>query len=54
MAAWVRGDGPPPYPLAEAAQDQLVALAIEEAADLDRPVATTTEAWADPGVGSSS
>jgi predicted dehydrogenase len=54
MAAWVRGDGPPPYPLAEAAQDQLVALAIEEAADLDRTVTTTTEAWADAGVGSSS
>jgi predicted dehydrogenase len=46
MAAWVRGDGPPPYPLAEAAQDQLVALAIEEAADTDRTVTTTTEAWA--------
>jgi predicted dehydrogenase len=54
MAGWVRGDGPPPYPLAEAAQDQLVALAIEEAAELDRPVTTTTEAWAGPGVGSSS
>jgi predicted dehydrogenase len=54
MAAWVRGDGPPPYPLAEGAQDQLVALAIEEAADLDRPVTTTIEAWADPAVGSSS
>ncbi|WP_034213201.1 Gfo/Idh/MocA family oxidoreductase [Actinoplanes subtropicus] len=46
MAAWVRGAGPPPYPLAEAAQDQLVALAIEEAAGLDRPVTTTVEAWA--------
>jgi predicted dehydrogenase len=54
MAAWARGDGPPPYPLAEAAQDQLLALAIEEAADLDRPVTTAIEAWADPAVGSSS
>jgi predicted dehydrogenase len=43
MAAWVRGDGPPPYPLAEAAQDQVVALAVEESADRDRPV--TTEPW---------
>ena len=44
-AAWVRGDGPPPYPLAEGAQDHLVALAIEESADTDRTVTTTTEAW---------
>jgi predicted dehydrogenase len=46
MAAWVRGDGPAPYPLAEGAQDQLVALAIEEAADTGRTVTTTTEPWA--------
>jgi predicted dehydrogenase len=46
MAAWVRGDGPPPYPLADAAQDHLIALAVEEAADTDRTVTTTTEAWA--------
>jgi predicted dehydrogenase len=32
MAAWVRGDGPAPYPLAEAAHDHAVGLAIEEAA----------------------
>jgi predicted dehydrogenase len=25
MAAWVRGDGPPPYPLAEGVQDRLLA-----------------------------
>jgi predicted dehydrogenase len=47
MAAWVRGEGRPPYPLADGAQDQLVALAIEQAADTDRTVTTTTEAWAD-------
>jgi len=46
MAAWVRGAGPPPYPLAEAAQDQLVALAVEQAADTDRTLTTTVEAWA--------
>jgi hypothetical protein len=34
-ASWVRGEGPEPYPLAEGAQDQLVALAIEESADRD-------------------
>jgi hypothetical protein len=46
MAAWVRGDGPAPYPLAEGAHDHLVALAIEEAAATDRTVTTTTEPWA--------
>jgi predicted dehydrogenase len=46
MAAWVRGEGPPPYPLAAGAQDQLVALAIEEAADTDRTVTTAREEWA--------
>lgn len=46
MAAWVRGAGPPPYPLADGLQDHLVALAIEQAADADRPVTTTAEAWA--------
>ncbi|MDR7273954.1 gfo/Idh/MocA family oxidoreductase [Catenuloplanes atrovinosus] len=44
-AAWVRGAGPPPYPLAEAAQDHLIGLAIEEAAAADRPVTTSAEAW---------
>jgi predicted dehydrogenase len=45
MAAWVRGDGPPPYPLAEGVHDHHVALAIEEAADTDRAVTTTAEPW---------
>jgi predicted dehydrogenase len=44
-AAWVRGDGPAPYPLAEGAHDHLIALAIEEAADTDRTVTTTAEPW---------
>jgi len=44
-AAWVRGDGPAPYPLAEGAQDQTVALAIEEAAETGRTVTTTAEPW---------
>ncbi|MGI8459047.1 MAG: Gfo/Idh/MocA family protein [Propionibacteriaceae bacterium] len=43
--AWVRGTGPEPYPLAEALQDQQVALAIEESADRDTPVTTTREDW---------
>jgi predicted dehydrogenase len=44
-AEWVRCDGPQPYPLAEAAQDQQVALAIEEAADTDTTVTTSYEEW---------
>ena len=46
MAAWVRGDGAAPYPLADGMHDHLVALAIEEAAATDRTVTTTTEPWA--------
>ena len=44
-ADWVRGEGPEPYPLAEGAQDQQIALAIEEAADRDATVTTSREAW---------
>ena len=44
-ADWVRGEGPEPYPLAEGAQDQQIALAIEEAADQDTTVITTPESW---------
>jgi predicted dehydrogenase len=45
-AAWAKGEGPPPYPLAEGCQDHLVALAIEEAASTSRTVVTGVEAWA--------
>ena len=44
-ASWVHGDGPEPYPLAEGAQDQQLALAIEESADSDTTVTTSREAW---------
>ena len=44
-ASWVRGDAPAPYPLAEGMQDHQVALAIEEAADTDATVTTSTEGW---------
>ncbi|WP_305790145.1 gfo/Idh/MocA family oxidoreductase [Symbioplanes lichenis] len=47
MADWVRGSGPPPYPLAEGLRDQAIAPAIEEAADTGREVVTTPEAWND-------
>ncbi|WP_421742459.1 Gfo/Idh/MocA family protein [Cellulomonas sp.] len=45
--AWVRGDGPAPYPLADGCQDHLLGLAIEEAARTGETVRTAREAWAD-------
>jgi predicted dehydrogenase len=54
MADWVRGEGPEPYPLAEGAQDQQVALAIEESADTDATVITSLEAWSSTPHASSS
>ena len=44
-ADWLRGEEPEPYPLAEGAQDQQVALAIEESANRDTTVTTPREAW---------
>jgi predicted dehydrogenase len=44
-ASWVRGEGPEPYPLAEGAQDQHLALAIEESAESDTTITTSCEAW---------
>ena len=38
MAAWVDGEGPEPYPLVEGCTDQLLALAITEAAETGRAV----------------
>lgn len=45
-ATWARGEGPPPYPLAQASQDHLIALAISEAAKLGTTITATQEAWA--------
>ncbi|GAA0497688.1 hypothetical protein Ade02nite_53920 [Paractinoplanes deccanensis] len=45
MASWVRGEGPPPYPLADGAHDHLVALAIEEAADTGETVTVDVPPW---------
>jgi predicted dehydrogenase len=45
MSAWVGGTGEPPYPLAEACQDQLIALAIAESWRTARPVRTNDEPW---------
>lgn len=43
--AWVRDEGPPPYPLADGAQDHLVAMAIEQAAATGAPVTTPRAPW---------
>ena len=45
-AAWVRDQGPAPYPLAEGCQDHLISLAIGESVATGAPVTTTTQAWA--------
>ncbi|WP_345943699.1 Gfo/Idh/MocA family oxidoreductase [Streptomyces sp. SID3212] len=44
--AWVRGEGPEPYPLAEGCQDHLLSLAIQESVRTGRAVTTDREAWA--------
>jgi len=44
--AFSRGEGGPPYPLGEAAQDQLIALAISRSAHTGETVTTGQEAWA--------
>jgi predicted dehydrogenase len=44
--AWARGEGPAPYPLAEACQDHLIALAVEQAADSGATVVTPRGPWA--------
>lgn len=46
MASWCRGEGPPPYPLADGCQDHLLGLAIGESARTGTPVTTSVEAWA--------
>ncbi len=46
MRAWLHGDGPPPYPLAEACHDHLISLAITESAQTGRPVKTGAAPWA--------
>lgn len=43
---WARDGAPAPYPLAEACQDQLVGLAIEESVRTGAPVRTEVESWA--------
>jgi predicted dehydrogenase len=45
-ADWHRGDGPPPYPLADACQDQLLALAVDRAVETGHAERTAVEPWA--------
>ncbi|HZU56386.1 MAG TPA: Gfo/Idh/MocA family oxidoreductase [Actinocrinis sp.] len=45
-AAWVHDEGPEPYPLAQACQDHLIALAFDQAAETGERVTTGIEAWA--------
>ena len=44
--AWARGQGPAPYPLAEACQDHVVALAVDESVASGNTVVTAVEPWA--------
>jgi predicted dehydrogenase len=46
MATWCRAEGPAPYPLAEACQDHLLALAIDDSAAAGAPVKTAVAPWA--------
>ena len=43
---WARGDGPEPYPLAEACQDHLLGLAIGESARTGADVRVARQPWA--------
>ena len=46
MGAWVRGQGPGPYPLRQASQDHAVGLAIEQAAASGETVVVGPQPWA--------
>jgi predicted dehydrogenase len=45
MSAWCHGEGEQPYPLADACQDHLIGLAIEESAKTGKPVVAGPEPW---------
>lgn len=43
--AWARGEGPPPYPLAQGCQDHAISLAIGESARTGQDVRVAKEVW---------
>ena len=45
-ARWVRDEGPAPYPLADAATDHLMSLAVADAVATDAPVRVEAGTWA--------
>ena len=45
--AWARGEGPDPYPLADACEDHQISLAIGESVRTGAAVTTTREGWSD-------
>ena len=45
MAQWVSAKGPEPYPLAQASQDHLVSIAIDESLDKEQKVSTPNSPW---------
>jgi predicted dehydrogenase len=47
MAAWTRGEAPPPYPLAHGCHDHAVALAIERSAATGQDVQVMPGPWAE-------
>jgi predicted dehydrogenase len=46
MGAWTRGEGPPPYPLADGCQDHVIGLAIDESVASGKTVRVPVETWA--------
>jgi len=46
MADWASGEGTATYPLAEACQDHLISLAIEESLKTGQTVTTPRASWA--------
>jgi predicted dehydrogenase len=47
--SWARDEGEAPYPLAQACQDHLLSLAIEESVRAGADVTTSSETWASTG-----
>ena len=46
MGRWTHGEADAPYPLADACQDHLIAIAVEESARTGREIVVTAQDWA--------